>query len=266
MSKEKHKTPELLAPAGSLETMKIAFEFGADAVYFGLPDFSLRVRINQFDEKTVRKAAKLCKKLGRKFYVTLNIYAHNRHLEQLPKHLKLIKKIKPDGVIISDPGILSILKKELPEQEIHLSTQANATNSEAIRFWHEQGISRVILAREVTLDEIKEIKKSVPQMELEYFVHGAMCMSYSGRCILSKWMTNRSANLGDCAQPCRWRYRQVQSAKRKVQSDEEEKKGMKMKVVDDQERFNVDLEEDQHGTYFFNSHDMNLIEHVEKLF
>lgn len=246
----KKRKPEILAPAGNLEKMKTAFTFGADAVYFGIPNFSLRVRINQFDEAEILKAAEFCKKEGKKFYVTLNIYAHNKQIKELSEHLEFVRKIAPDGIIISDPGILRIVKKELPGTPIHISTQANVTNASAVKFWQSQGVERVILAREVTLDEIREIKKEVPDMELECFVHGAMCMSYSGRCILSKWMTNRSANLGDCSQPCRWKYKNV---------------SREMEVVDDKGRFGVKLEEDKHGTYFFNSYDMCLIEHIGEL-
>jgi len=247
-------SPELLAPAGDLGKMKVAFEFGADAVYFGLPDFSLRARINKFDKKTIEEAAKYCREKNKKFYMTFNIYAHNVHLEKLPEQLKFIKEIKPDALIISDPGIFNIVKKEIPEMEIHLSTQANVTNYESARFWFEQGVKRIILAREVGLDEIKEIKEKIPELELEYFVHGAMCMSYSGRCILSKWMTNRSANLGDCAQPCRWKYHTKNKDDIKTIS-----------VIDDQDRFEMDIEEDQNGTHFFNSYDLNLIEYLEDL-
>lgn len=245
----KNTKPELLVPVGSLEKMKIAFEFGADAVYFGVPDFSLRARVNQFSADNMLEATKFCKSLGKKFYVTLNIYAHNKHIQKLSEHLDMLKKIKPDGIIISDPGVLEIVKKQLPDVEIHLSTQANATNFKAVKFWKKQGVSRVILARELLLEEIKEIHQKVPKIELEIFVHGAMCMSYSGRCILSKWMTDRSANLGDCAQPCRWRYSQTK----------------KMSVVDDKERFEIDLEQDKHGTYFFNSSDLCLLEEVANI-
>ncbi len=248
---------ELLAPAGDLEKMKIAFAFGADAVYFGLPDFSLRARINKFDSQAIEEAAKYCREKNKKFYMTFNIYAHNSHLEKLSKQLDFVKKIKPDALIISDPGILNVVKREIPEMEIHLSTQANVTNFEAAQFWFEQGIRRVILAREVGLDEIREIKEKIPELELEYFVHGAMCMSYSGRCILSKWMTNRSANLGDCAQPCRWKYH--------IENQKTFERGGHLRVVDDQNRFEMDVEEDQNGTYFFNSYDLNLIEHLEAL-
>lgn len=257
---------ELLAPAGSLEKMKYAFSYGADAVYLGVPDFSLRVRVNKFSEKDILEAVEYAHKLKKKIYVTLNIYAHNRHLEKIEKHLKFLsaiggsayggKKIKIDGVIVSDPGIINLVKKHLPDIEIHLSTQANATNLEAVKFWRDLGVKRIILAREISLSEIREIRKKVKNIELEYFVHGAMCMSYSGRCILSKWMNNKSANLGDCTQPCRWGFHETCNIKHKT---------IKIKIQDDKKRFEMDIEEDQHGTYFFNSYDMNLIEYIQDL-
>ena len=201
------KKIELLAPAGSLQKLKYAINFGADAVYCGMPDFSLRVRINKFSKDDLVEAVKFVHARKKKIYVTLNIYAHNFHLEKIKEHLKFLKKVGVDALIVSDPGIINLIKKYYPEVEIHLSTQANATNLEAVKFWRDLGVSRVILAREVTLSEIEEMRKKVKGVELETFVHGAMCMSYSGRCILSKWMTGRSANLGDCSQPCRWELR-----------------------------------------------------------
>jgi len=239
-----NNTIELLAPAGNAEKLKYAFEYGADAVYAGVPDFSLRARINDFTQKKLEKGIEYARQRGKKFYITLNIYAHNIHLKQAEKHLKFLEKLDIDGVIVSDPGILTLIKKYLPDVDIHLSTQANALNWRAVKFWGEQGVKRVVLARETTLKEIKEISKKVPEVELEYFVHGAMCMSYSGRCILSKWMTGRSANLGDCAQPCRWKY---------------------ATVIDSQKKFEIDLEEDKNGTYFFNSKDLNLLAHLDDL-
>ena len=253
------KKVELLAPAGNLEKMKYAFHYGADAVYAGVPDFSLRVRINNFNRETIKEAVEYAHARKKKIYLTLNIYAHNRHLEKAVEHLKFLRKIKPDGIILSDPGILLLVKKHLPGVEIHLSTQANATNWQAVKFWQEQGVKRVILAREVTLEEIKEIKKKVPKMELEYFIHGAMCMSYSGRCILSKWMTGRSANLGDCTQPCRWQYRETRNLKHETRDV------LETRIVDAKDRFEIDMEEDQHGTYFLNSYDLNLLAYVDKL-
>lgn len=330
------KNIELLAPAGSLEKLKIAIKYGADAVYFGLPGFSLRAKASQFKKQEIKEGVEFCRKNGKKFFVALNIYAHNIHIDNLDKQLEFIKEIQPDGVILSDPGILRKVRKKLPEIDVHISTQANVTNQEAVKFWQEQGAKRIILAREVSLKEVQKIKKAVPEMELEYFVHGAMCMAYSGRCILSKWMLNRSANLGDCAQPCRWVYREspefgkflrqnfrdslhlpsevnsarcsifprtllkfmtsdshkkkagrrhlrdslhlpeeVNSAhcsslprtllKREIFDDHEDQLLLKSRVVDDKNRFEIDIEEDQEGTYLFNSNDICLIEHLDKL-
>lgn len=256
MNKLSIKKLELLAPAGSPEKMKYALYYGADAVYAGIPDFSLRARINAFTIESLKDGVGYAHKFGKKFYVTLNIYAHNQHFDKLEKHLKELKKIDIDGIVLSDPGILSLVKECLPEVEIHLSTQANATNWRAVKFWAEQGIKRVVLAREVTLEEIREIHKNVPELELEYFVHGAMCMSYSGRCILSKWMSGRSANLGDCSQPCRWAYHGAHNIKHEAKS---------MTVIDRQGEFELDLEEDNQGTYFFNSKDLNLLNYVKDL-
>jgi len=249
------KPMELLAPAGSPEKMKYALAYGADAVYAGIPAFSLRARINAFDLESLKEGVAYAHQKQKRFYVTLNIYAHNRHLKPLEKHLEKLGNIPLDGIIVSDPGVLSLVKKHLPKTEIHLSTQANATNWAAVRFWKEQGVQRVILAREVTLPDIREIHRRVPDMELEYFVHGAMCMSYSGRCILSKWMTGRSANLGDCAQPCRWSYH----IKKPLQTIRT------MTVEDRQQEWEIDLEEDRHGTYFFNSYDLNLLQYLPDL-
>ncbi len=260
-------SPELLAPAGSLEKMKVALQFGADAVYFGLPDFSLRARSNQFSKENILNTRDICRDRDRKFYITMNIYAHNIHLEKIKKQLQWLKdeNVRPDGIIVADPGIIRLMKKYLPDVEIHLSTQANVTNLEAVKFWMDLGVKRVVLAREVTLEEIEEIHKAVPEMELEVFVHGAMCMAYSGRCILSKWMTNRSANLGDCTQPCRWKWTQKTKQDEHVNSECSSCENSQIDVVDDKNRFGMKIEEDQHGTYMFNSYDISLIEHLNRL-
>ncbi|MCK5466772.1 U32 family peptidase C-terminal domain-containing protein [Candidatus Parcubacteria bacterium] len=236
--------PELLAPAGSFEKLKYALEFGADAVYAGLPDFSLRARINKFNEKNIAEAINYTHSKNKKIYVTINIFAHNYHLNNLKKHLLIFKKNLPDAFIASDIGVIEIIKKVLPKADIHLSTQANTTNWQAAKFWHKQGVKRIVLAREVTLEEIKEIHRKVPKLELEYFVHGAMCMAYSGRCFLSSWQTGRSSNLGDCAQNCRWKYQLV-----------EEKRPNEY----------MPIEQDNHGTYFLNSKDLCLIEYLDEL-
>ncbi len=246
---------ELLAPAGSLEKLKYAIAYGADAVYAGTPDISMRARVNNFSEKDLAEAAEYAHKKGKKIFVTVNIYAHNYHLPAVEKHLKFLRKIKIDGVIVSDPGIITLVKKYLPRIDIHLSTQANTTNWRAAKFWQDAGVRRIILAREVTLADIKEIHKRVPNLELEYFVHGAMCMSYSGRCILSKWMSNQSANEGGCTQPCRWKYRQTSNVKT----------SKRLNIKEVQSGVEMELEEDSHGTYFFNSKDLNLIKHLAEL-
>jgi len=238
--------PELLAPAGNLKKLQYALAFGADAVYCGIPDFSLRVRINQFDLKSLKVGIDYAHKLGKKVYVTTNIFAHNKHLDKLEKHLKILKTLKPDALIISDPGIIKLAQKICPKIEIHLSTQANCTNWQSAKFWYDQGVKRIILGREVTLKEIKEIHKKVPKVQLEVFVHGAMCMSYSGRCLLSKYYTNRSANLGDCTQPCRWQFRHFIG---------------EVTRPDDL----LEIEEDDRGTYIMNSRDLCLIEYLDQL-
>lgn len=253
---EKKAKIELLAPAGSMEKLKYAIHYGADAVYCGIPDISMRARVNSFTKEDISIAADYVHERGKKIFVTINIYAHNYHLLKVEKHLKFLSKIKIDGVIISDFGILELVKKYLPKVDIHISTQANITNWRAAKFWHDLGAKRIVLAREVTLEDIKEIHRKLPKLELEYFVHGAMCMSYSGRCILSKWMSGKSANLGDCSQPCRWGYKQVTSDKLQITN---------MEIQDVRGEHNLELEEDDNGTYFFNSKDLNLINHLAEL-
>jgi putative protease len=275
--KKSAKKLELLSPAGSLEKLKYALEYGANAVYAGVPETSMRARINTFTEKSLLEAARYVHARGKKIFVTVNIYAHNSHLPAIEKHLKFLKKVQPDAVIVADPGIINLVKKYLPRVAIHLSTQANTTNWQAAKFWQGLGVKRIVLAREVTLEDIREIHRKVPKMELEYFVHGAMCMSYSGRCILSKWMTGKSANLGDCTQPCRWSYqRKLQDTRNNNQTNSKSQKTknqklqtcnsvLTMEVEEMQSKRTVLLEEDSHGTYFFNSRDLNLLAYLEEL-
>ncbi len=266
---KKSQNIELLAPAGSPEKLKYAIEYGADAVYAGVPDVSMRARVNTFTEKDLLDASKYVHEKGKKIFVTLNIYAHNYHLSKIETHLKFLKKADIDAVIVADPGVIMLVKKHLPGVAIHLSTQANTTNWQAAKFWYDLGITRIVLAREVTLEDIAEIKKHVPKLELEYFVHGAMCMSYSGRCILSKWMSGKSANLGDCTQPCRWGYAEkskILNPKFQIQNSKQETTKYKtMEVTEVQSGRPVLLEEDSHGTYFFNSKDLNLLSHLQEL-
>lgn len=247
ISMKKLKKPELLSPAGSLEKLKTAILFGADAVYAGVPDFSLRSRINDFSWEKLAEGAEFVHKNGKKIYGTLNIYAHNKHLEKAEEAIKKYQDAGVDAIILSDPGVLDLAKKIAHGIPLHLSTQANCTNWQAADFWKKQGISRIILARELALEEIREIHRQVPDVELECFVHGAMCMAYSGRCILSKFLSQRSANQGLCSQPCRWAYNVSPAG---------ENENLQKKL---------EIEEDRHGTYLLNSEDLCLIEHLEKL-
>jgi U32 family peptidase len=257
--------PELLAPAGNLKKLKFALNYGADAVYCGVPAFSLRVRINQFDMRSLKQGIEYAHSLKKKVYVTVNIFAHQKHLKKLEAYILKLKQLKPDALIVSDSGVMVVIKKVWPKAEIHLSTQANCTNSEAVKFWVKQGVKRIILGREVTLKEIKEIHSAAPKVELECFVHGAMCMSYSGRCLLSKFFTDRSANLGDCTQPCRWEYK-VKCKNTKMQKGETTNRESQLfleeiKRPDDL----LQIEEDEHGSYIMNSKDLCLIEYLDKL-
>ena len=245
--------PELLAPAGNLEKMKTAFAFGADAVFAGIPNFSLRVRINDFTVESLKEAVEYAHSLDKKIYITLNIFAHNHHIKNLPEYIKTLKDLKPDGLIVSDPGVIEAIREIWPKAVIHLSTQANCTNWQAAKFWHKQGLERVILGREVSLEEVKEIRKRIPKLELETFIHGAMCMAYSGRCFLSKYYTGRSANLGDCAQVCRWKF------------DVDDKTGGEVFIKPDGHDTALEMVEEEHGSYMINSKDMCLIKHVPEL-
>jgi len=239
------KRPELLAPAGNLEKLKIAVIYGADAVYLGGENFGLRAGAKNFTLEQLTEGIKFAHNRGKRVYLTLNIIPHNEDLKGLPEYVAKLKELDLDAVIISDPGVLKIVKNIIPEMEIHLSTQANTTNYAAVNFWYEQGVRRIILARELSLEEIKEIiKKSPHDMKIETFVHGAMCISYSGRCLLSNYMVSRDANRGDCAHSCRWRYYLM----------EETRPGEYFPVY-----------EDKRGTYIFNSKDLCMIEHLPSL-
>jgi len=264
--------PELLAPAGNLKKLQYALAFGADAVYCGLPDFSLRYRVNNFDYESLAEGMKYTHEQGKKIYVTINIFPHKKQLELLKEHIEKLKKIKPDALIVSDPGILAYIKSVWPDIDLHLSTQANCTNWRAAKFWADQGIKRIILAREATLEDIREIHHNVPEVELETFVHGAMCMAYSGRCILSKWFTDRSANLGDCSQPCRWKFNLNSNHKYQITNNKPNRNSQNAEQIENLFLEETQrpgqffpIEEDDHGTYIMNSKDLCLIEHLQKL-
>jgi len=237
------RLPELLAPAGSFDKLVTAVHYGADAVYLGGKTFSLRARAGNFDEDGLRQAVAYAHAHGVKVYVTVNIFAHNRDLEGLEPYLRMLRDLQADGLIVSDPGILALARRIVPDLPLHLSTQANVTNRASARFWAEQGVCRLNLARELGLEEIRAIRAATG-VELEVFVHGALCISYSGRCMLSNYFTGRNANLGDCAHPCRYSYAVV----------EEKRPGHYFPV-----------EEDERGTYIFNSRDLCLLHHLPSL-
>lgn len=239
------KKPELLIPASSLEVLKTAVIFGADAVYIGGEAFGLRAKAKNFSTEEMAEGIEFAHEHGVKVYVTANILAHNRDLEGAREYFKELKALKPDGLIIADPGMVTLAKEECGEIEIHISTQANNTNYLTYLFWYHQGIKRVVSARELSLAEIKEIRQHIPDdMEIESFVHGAMCISYSGRCLLSSYFTGRDANQGACTHPCRWKYAIV----------EEQRPGEYLPVY-----------ENERGTYIFNSKDLCMIEHIPEM-
>ncbi len=238
------KKVELLAPAGDMSKLKTAFYFGADAVYIGGKNFSLRALAGNFDENEMLEAVNFAHSINKKVYVTVNIFARNYDFEKAEEYFKFLEKIKVDGVIISDIGLIVAAKKVAPNLSINLSTQANTLNYRAVEFWKEQGVKRVILARELSLKEIGEINQKVPDIEIETFIHGAMCISYSGRCLLSDYRTGRSSNRGACVQACRWNY-------------EIREKGSNGAYME--------MEEDEKGTYILNSKDLNLIEYISEL-
>lgn len=239
------RKPELLVPASSLEVLKVAVIFGADAVYIGGEVFGLRAKAKNFSKEDMKEGIAFAHAHNVKVYVTANILAHNYDLEGVREYFEELKEIKPDALIISDPGVFTIAKEVCPEIEIHISTQANNTNYGTYQFWYKQGAKRVVSARELSLAEIKEIRQNIPEkMEIETFIHGAMCISYSGRCLLSNFFTGRDANQGACTHPCRWKYAVV----------EEKRPGEYLPVY-----------ENERGTYIFNSKDLCMIEHIPEM-
>jgi len=232
---------ELLSPAGNFEKLKTAFYYGADAVYVGGKNLSLRAQADNFSNEELIKATAYAHNLGKKIYVTVNIFAHNRDLELAENFIAFLESIGVDGAIMSDPGLISLALTKYPKLPVHISTQANITNKYIAEFWHKLGAERVVLARELSLKEIKEIKEYNPNLELEAFIHGAMCISYSGRCLLSEYFNHRDANQGDCVQACRWNY-----AIREVGRDGDY----------------YEISENDRGTYILNSKDLNMIDYI----
>ncbi|WP_028994088.1 tRNA 5-hydroxyuridine modification protein YegQ [Azonexus hydrophilus] len=265
------KAPELLAPAGSLDMMRTAFAFGADAIYAGQPRYSLRVRNNEFgDLEKLGGAIAEAHAAGKHFFVVSNIFPHNAKLKTYLDDMAPVVALKPDALIMSDPGLIDMVRTQWPEQVIHLSVQSNTVNWAAVRFWQKVGVSRVILSRELSLDEVAEIRQQCPDIELEVFVHGALCIAYSGRCLLSGYFNHRDPNQGTCTNSCRWDYKVstsdgaplppgqpvnfYSSPEQEILLEERQRPGELMPI-----------EEDEHGTYIMNSKDLRAIEHVHRL-
>ena len=283
--------PELLSPAGTLKAMRFAFAYGADAVYAGMPRYSLRVRNNEFDLANLAIGIQEAHALGKKFYCVLNSAPHNAKLNTLVEDIAEVVKLGPDALIVSDPGVIFLMRQHFPEMELHLSVQANTVNWAAVKFWQEMGISRVILSRELALDEIEQIREQVPAVELEVFVHGALCMAYSGRCLLSGYMDKRDPNQGTCTNTCRWPYQVTSAIEDAVGQFVPEQQNAiyantasaintssgdslhASKPIDDiilltdpqKPGEQMPAFEDEHGTYIMNSKDLRAIQHVDRL-
>ncbi|NAX43823.1 MULTISPECIES: prephenate-dependent tRNA uridine(34) hydroxylase TrhP [unclassified Vibrio] len=282
--------PELLSPAGSLKNMRYAFAYGADAVYAGQPRYSLRVRNNEFNHENLQIGIDEAHALGKKLYVVCNIQPHNSKLKTFIRDLKPVVEMGPDALIMSDPGLIMMVREAFPEMPIHLSVQANAVNWATVKFWASQGVERVILSRELSLEEIEEIREQCPTTELEIFVHGALCMAYSGRCLLSGYINKRDPNQGTCTNACRWEYK-VESAKEdetgqivekfdptavqtiEIQEERPDNTLGLGKPIDDvvllseshRPEEKMAAFEDEHGTYIMNSKDLRAVQHVERL-
>lgn len=274
---------ELLSPAGTLKNMRYAFAYGADAVYAGQPRYSLRVRNNEFDLENLNLGIQEAHLQGKKFYVASNIAPHNKKVHSYLKDIEPVIAMKPDALIMSDPGLIMLVKEKWPDMPIHLSVQANAVNFATVKFWQTQGIERVILSRELSLDEIEEIRMLVPDMELEVFVHGALCIAYSGRCLLSGYINKRDPNQGTCTNACRWQYK-TKEAEENLNGDIIAKQSTpdiwqpeptlgigqtndQVYVLEEPGRPGelMPAFEDEHGTYIMNSKDLRAIQHVQRL-
>ena len=267
--------PELLAPAGSLKTLRYAFAYGADAVYAGQPRYSLRVRNNEFDHANLALGIQEAHALGKRFYVVVNIAPHNAKLKTFLKDLAPVIDMAPDALIMSDPGLIMLVRQHFPQMPVHLSVQANTVNWASVQFWQQMGLSRVILSRELSLEEIEEIRQQVPGMELEVFVHGALCMAYSGRCLLSGYLNKRDANQGSCTNACRWKYDATpatENATGDIVREVQPTLGLgapteQVFLLQESNRPGTEMPafEDEHGTYIMNAKDLRAIQHVERL-
>ncbi len=266
------QSPELLAPAGTLRNMRYAFAYGADAVYAGMPRYSLRVRNNDFLEDNLRTGIAEAHAQGRQFFVATNVMPHGAKLKTFVDDIAPVVEMDPDALIMADPGLIMLVRERWPGLPIHLSVQANTVNSAGVRFWQSIGLTRVILSRELSLDEVAEIRDACPDMEIEVFVHGALCIAYSGRCLLSGYFNHRDANQGTCTNSCRWDYKiaredldavaevPIDTIKRHPRADE-------VYYLEERERPGefMPIFEDEHGTYIMNSRDLRAVEHVHRL-
>lgn len=275
--------PELLSPAGSLKNMRYAFAYGADAVYAGQPRYSLRVRNNEFNHENLSIGINEAHAQGKKFYVVVNIAPHNSKLKTFVRDLAPVIAMKPDALIMSDPGLIMLVRENFPEMEIHLSVQSNAVNWATVKFWQNMGLTRVVLSRELSLEEIEEVRQQVPEMELEVFVHGALCMAYSGRCLLSGYINKRDSNQGTCTNACRWEYNVAEGKENDVGQIVHKHEPIPVKQVEPESDENTSTSkvfmieeanrpgeymsafEDEHGTYIMNSKDLRAVELVEPL-
>ena len=257
--------PELLIPASSLETLKVAVHYGADAVYIGGEAYSLRAKAINFTEDEMRQGVSWAHAHGVKVYVTVNILAHNEDLEKADEYLSFLGQLKPDALLVADPGLFSLARRICPQIPLHISTQANNVNYETFLFWHHLGAQRVVCGRELSLAEIRKIRANIPdELEIEAFVHGAMCISYSGRCLLSNFFTGRDANRGACTHPCRWQYRVLQSSEAKQDLQSSKDSAEKLAWIEEESRPGeyLPVYENERGTFLFNSKDLCMIEHI----
>jgi len=261
------KKPELLSPAGTLRNMRYAFAYGADAVYAGMPRYSLRVRNNDFLHDNLRIGIEEAHAQGKRFFVAVNVMPHDAKLKTFLGDLRPVVEMGPDAFIMADPGLIMLVRDTWPDLPVHLSVQANTMNSASVRFWQRQGIDRVILSRELSLEQIEVIRQAVPDMELEVFVHGALCIAYSGRCLLSGYFNHRDANQGTCTNACRWEYRINERPSVKVEEMRRHPKADQVYFLEEPNRPGefMPIEEDEQGTYIMNSRDLRAVEHVQRL-
>ncbi len=267
MTEDNKKKVELLLPAGGLDTLVTAVQYGADAVYIGGQRFGLRAKADNFSLEDMKQGIKYAHENGVKVYLTVNIFAHNDDIKAVGAYFDEIRDIGLDAVLISDPGLFMLAKEHMPEMELHVSTQANNTNYETFKFWYKMGAKRVVCARELSLKEIAEIRQNIPEdLEIEAFMHGAMCISYSGRCLLSSYLAGRDANRGLCTHPCRWKYTVVERPNGQLIENNNEKQDVEFAVVEENRPGEyMPIEEDERGTYIFNSKDLCMIEHIPEM-